>query len=352
MKHIKKNIFSVENYYKQAARIGLNAKEICLSGRGRPIIELQMGSGDIKLLVIARLHGNEPAPTQAVLDFFKEYTNNLDGIVKINGIFMANPDGAALYEKKWKKQPEALGKNNFEEARLNAKGVDLNRDWLNLNEQETQCLQNYIISLRPNIVIDLHEFYWDEDFPPKYPTDVDDGFLATMTDCPFYLVNKGVSAFAEKLMYDISDKLSDEFHWKTKLRHFIGDKHDTYENPAYLGIYLALRGIPKLLVETWGVGCSDLLYKKRVTYHKKAIEYSIAFIKQNKKLLNNISNNKKRITFHLAADKSENNKRFILLLKKHKFDFTLESEEVHVNCLSVEEGFVKTVYYLTINQEN
>ncbi|WP_456406184.1 M14 family zinc carboxypeptidase [Caldithrix abyssi] len=347
MKLANQNIFSVDRYYDQAARTGSVLNTVGFSNEGRPILSLKKGTGPIKILVLARLHGNEPAPSQAVLDFFKNYEEN--GPVEMYGVFLANPDGAANYEKYWLANPEPDWKNSFEKARLNAVEVDLNRDWLALTQPETQSLQKFIFSLRPDLVLDLHEYYWKEGFPPKNPIEEEDGFLATMTDCPFYLVHESISNLSERLMDELSDHLWKEFKWKAKLRHFIGDKHDTYENPAYLGIYLALRGIPKLLVETWGVACSTLLIKERIAYHRKAIEYVKQWALQNKDLFKNIHETTEEIEFELREISPEKKEKFTELLAKHGFQFDLKERSIIVRCLTIETGFVKTIYFLSIN---
>jgi len=346
MVSVGQGIFAVKRYYDQAVQTGAVVTTLGFSNEGRPIFVLKKGKGPIKILVIARLHGNEPAPTQAVLDFFKDYS---DDSVEINGVFLANPDGAARYEKHWLENPEPHWKNNFEKARLNAVDVDLNRDWLALTQPETRILQKFILSLQPDLVLDLHEFYWKEEFPPRYPTEEEDGFLATMTDCPFYLVHDRISELTEKLMNDLSHQLIEEFQWKTKFRHFIGDKHDTFENPAYLGIYLALRGIPKLLVETWGVACSTLLLKERVAYHRRAIEYVTHWVLQNKDRFQNIPKTTEEINFVLQDISPGKKQTFTELLKRHGFPFEIKDQSIITKCLTIESGFVKTLYYLSIN---
>jgi len=344
MSKVYKNIFSVEGYYEAALETGAEIETIGYSVEERPIQVLKKGKGNIKILVIARLHGNEPAPTQAVLEFLKGYS---DDAIEVNCLFLSNPDGAALYEKKWLENNKPHWKNNFEDARLNALKVDINRDWLDLTQKETISLQKYIFALRPNLVLDLHEFYWsDKGYPPKFPTDDEDGFLATMTDSPFYLVENSVVDISKNLMENISEKLVKDFKWETKFRHFIGDKkRDKFENPRFLGIYLALRGIPKLLIETWGVGCSTLMLDKRVKYHKNAIEYTLCFVKENRDKFEENINKISEVTFSLNELLSENKERFLMFLDKHNFQYKIERQKVSIRCFISEIGFLKTIYY-------
>ncbi len=350
MKIDDKNIFSVDRYYKYAAHTDASETTIGLSTHGLPINILKKGEGDIKLLVIARLHGNEPATTQALLEFFKEYT---DRSVELHGIYLSNPDGASKYEKYWREKPEPHWTNSFVDARLNGNGKDLNRDWLDLKEKETRVLQKYLLSLQPDFVLDLHEFYWsDKGYPPKYPTDDDDGFLATMTDCPYYLVNEKVERAAFEMMNLLTEKLEKDFDWKIKLRHFIGENNSkTYQNPDFLGIYLALRGFPKLLIETWGVACSTLLLDERIDFHKKSIKYAIQYLSQNENIFKEIHRESHEIRFEWDNIMQDRKERFLDLLKKHRFRYKIEDDFIYINCKNVEVGFLKTIYILTTQQK-
>ncbi|HEX3072025.1 MAG TPA: M14 family zinc carboxypeptidase, partial [Ignavibacteriales bacterium] len=70
--------FSVDRYYEFARQSGAEITTIGFSEQGRPIQVLKKGSGNLKVLFIARIHGNEPATTQALLEFFQE--NSFNGI--------------------------------------------------------------------------------------------------------------------------------------------------------------------------------------------------------------------------------------------------------------------------------
>lgn len=338
--------FSVDRYYELARQSGAEITTIGFSEQGRPIQVLRKGSGNLKVLFIARIHGNEPATTQALLEFLKE--NSFSGI-NLYGIFLANPDGAALYEKLWKENPAPYWTNNFNDARLNANGADINRDWLELSQKETQVIQKFIVSIRPDFAIDFHEYYWsDKGYPPKLPLDDDGGFMATMTDAPFFGADNYVKDISEQSMNYLIDKLEKEFAWKIKTRHFVGKNHTSYENPAFLGIYLALRGIPKLLVETWGVACSTFLLDKRISFHKKAMQYALEWIDQNHSRFSSKVEPLTSIEFKINKPDPERLKAFTSKLALHGLEYELRRDElVIVHCLPFETGFIKTIYYLT-----
>ena len=341
--------FSVDRYNLLAKKTGAEIITIGYSTNKKPIEVLKKGSGKLKILFISRIHGNEPATTEALLEFFHEYNSNE---TELYGIYLSNPDGASLYEKLWLKSPEPDWKNNFNDARLNANKIDINRDWLNLSQIETQTLQKFILSLRPHFAADFHEFYWsDKGFPPKLPTDDEDGFLATMTDAPFFYADKYVKGISEQIMNFLTPKLENDFDWKIKPRHFIGQPKNEYTSPTFLGIYLALRGIPKLLVETWGVACSTLFLDKRISFHKKSMNYILDWIQENKSKFILSPHISKSLEFEIDPSNSQQIDSFTKSLDLHKVSYKLEQNKIIVTCNSVEIGFVNTIHYLIYKRE-
>jgi len=99
-----------------------------------------------RLMVICRQHGNEEAPTEAMLALIRHlaFTQGAAEQVLLKRVTlviipMANPDGAEA------------------DTRRNAHGVDLNRNWQRLSEPETRAIENAFIQWRPDAVIDAHE---------------------------------------------------------------------------------------------------------------------------------------------------------------------------------------------------
>ena len=337
-------LFSLTRYNLLADRTGAEIITIGYSTKRRPIDVLKKGSGNLKILFIARIHGNEPATSEALLEFFSEFDSN---DIELYGIYLANPDGASLYEDLWTKNPEPDWKNNFNDARLNANKVDINRDWLNLTQKETQTIQKFILELRPHFAVDFHEFYWsDKGYPPKLPTDDQDGFLATMTDAPFFYADEHIKNMSEQVMNYVIPKLQNDFNLKIKPRHFVGQASNEYTSPTFLGVYLALRGIPKLLVETWGVACSSLFIDKRIAFHKSSMKYIIDWIQQNKLKLNLNQEDLIDLEFSIEDSNQELIDTFTQLLNLHKVSYKLEKNKFIVTCNKMEIGFVNTLNYL------
>jgi hypothetical protein len=344
-------VFSIKRYSELASKVGATIITIGHSAQNRPINVLKKGSGKLKVLFVTRIHGNEPATTEALLEFFEE--NSFDNI-ELYGIYLANPDGAALYEDLWSKNTEAFWQNNFNDARLNANQMDINRDWLELSQKETQAIQKFILTLRPDFAADFHEYYWsDKGYPPKYPTDDKDGFLATMTDAPFFGADNYVKDLSEQTMNYLINKLENDFEWKIKTRHFIGEPQNTYSNPTFLGVYLALRGIPKLLVETWGVACSTLLLDKRIAFHKKAMRYLIEWIDINQSKFYSKPESLEKIEYHFEDTDQYKINAFKYKLDLHGIKYEMKNNEnIIIYCSSLEIGFINTIHYLIYKREN
>ena len=336
------NVFSCEKYLDIASNIGAEIFTIGFSVEKRPIIALKKGTGKIKVLFVSRIHGNEPATTQAMLEFFNNY-NSKD--ITIFGILLANPDGAALFEQLWLQNREPHWKNSFNNARLNAAGVDLNRDWFDLSQEETRAIRRFIFSIRPDFVIDHHEFYWsDKGYPPKQPIEDEDGFMATMTDAPFNGVHQFVKEISKKAMYTLIEKLENDFQWKIKVRHFAGKSDNNIEIPTVLGIYLALRGIPKLLVETWGVGCSTLLLEQRIKFHYLSMKYITNWIRSEESSFLNKPESLQLLRYNLKDAASRKIDLFLRKLGLHQIKFKKEKDSVIVNIPTTEVGFIDTIH--------
>jgi hypothetical protein len=148
-----------------APRYGdLPRQEIGRSVQARPILSHTAGDGDVPVLLIGGLHTGIEAPTAGLLAVLLERLAS--GQIEVpEGLRLvvaplANPDG------------HALG------VRLNARGVDLNRNWLTddwasvaihgetvvsggdapLSEPEVAALYALILDLQPALVVSYHGF--------------------------------------------------------------------------------------------------------------------------------------------------------------------------------------------------
>lgn len=111
------------------------------SVEGRPIYGLTLGEGPIRILMWSQMHGNESTTTKAVLDLINYLDSDPDGLLhkcRIMIIPMLNPDGAERY------------------TRINANGIDLNRDARDLSQPESRILRSVFTEFVPDYCFNLH----------------------------------------------------------------------------------------------------------------------------------------------------------------------------------------------------
>ncbi|MCX6375190.1 MAG: DUF2817 domain-containing protein, partial [Armatimonadetes bacterium] len=123
---------------------------------GRPIFAITLTSptnpqtiarGRVRVLFICGQHGDEPSSVTAMLNLAEELSRTRNSLyrsvlerVVIVLVPVANPDGFSRFR------------------RLNGRGVDLNRDWSDADQPETAAISKLVSSLRPQVVVDAHEW--------------------------------------------------------------------------------------------------------------------------------------------------------------------------------------------------
>lgn len=112
----------------------------------RPIYSVQFGNGPKKVLLWSQMHGNESTTTKAVFDLLKGVEQERDPLYKtilstctMLLIPVLNPDGLVAY------------------TRVNANGVDLNRDAKDLSQPESNVLDEVFGSFQPDFCFNLHD---------------------------------------------------------------------------------------------------------------------------------------------------------------------------------------------------
>lgn len=102
----------------------------------------------VRIVVLCRQHGDEPASTESMLRVIHRLALGQDTALRtaLAGVTfylipMVNPDGA-----------EAM-------TRVNASGVDLNRDWGVFSQPETRAVARAVEIINPHVVVDAHN--WD-----------------------------------------------------------------------------------------------------------------------------------------------------------------------------------------------
>lgn len=116
-----------------------------LSVQGRPIYSYTIGTGSVRILIWSQMHGNESTSTKAIFDVLNlldsetEIATNLLQKFTFCILPMLNPDGAFLY------------------TRTNANGVDLNRDFVDLTQPESNILHDVCLNFQPHYCYNMHD---------------------------------------------------------------------------------------------------------------------------------------------------------------------------------------------------
>lgn len=133
---------------------GLQKRTVGTSVQGRPIEMESMGHGDDVVLIMATIHGDEPAGTPLVrrlATHLAEHPGVLDGR-RVLLMPLANPDGYAAH------------------TRFNVHGIDLNRNFpadnfdgadehgeYPLSEPESKAIHRVLISEQPSRIVTIHQ---------------------------------------------------------------------------------------------------------------------------------------------------------------------------------------------------
>lgn len=261
------------------------------SQEGRPIYHYALGTGPLKLFIVAGIHGTEPAPVHAcvllpeILSQRFPLGFNVERLesVEVHVIPLANPDGFSLNFRRFQERGFAPHwAHVWEDARFTACGEDINGDWMRLSLPETQAIHRAFNEINPHVVLDLHEFYAKGGCPPRWAEETE-GFRATLTDTPY----RWVSAAVQKISQRLAQVIAERIDWKPKMQHFTaGGGENFVAPPNVLGTHFPYEGAAKVLVETWGVALGPYLLSERVMIHLQAILAVLEFMeKQGAELL-------------------------------------------------------------------
>jgi hypothetical protein len=122
-------------------RIGYSAE-----GRAIPMAAIGPDCARTRVLILCRQHGDEPVSTEAAMRVIGRAARGAVGNpaalanTQLLIIPMVNPDGAERFR------------------RVNGNGVDLNRDWVERTQPETQAVAAVYKRLAPQVVLDEHEW--------------------------------------------------------------------------------------------------------------------------------------------------------------------------------------------------
>jgi Zinc carboxypeptidase len=196
------------------------------SVQNNPIYSYTIGSGKTKVLIWSQMHGNESTTTKAIFDFLNvlqlDFGNHYENNFTFCIVPMLNPDGAKLY------------------TRENANQIDLNRDFIDLTQPESNVLLKLFHDFKPDYCYNMHDqrtiYGVGETGKPATVS-----FLA-----PSFNENRDFNNNRTKAAYIIS-KMNLELQ-----KHIPGQvgRFDDEFNPNCAGETFQMLGIPTILFES------------------------------------------------------------------------------------------------------
>lgn len=119
--------------------------QVGTSVNGEAIWSITAGTGPKRIFIWSQMHGNESTTTKTVFDFLNFLSGEDEEAQRFLSGFtflilpMVNPDGALAY------------------TRVNANGIDLNRDSVNLSQPESRALRKAFEDFKPDWCYNMHD---------------------------------------------------------------------------------------------------------------------------------------------------------------------------------------------------
>ncbi|MFA3783925.1 M14 family zinc carboxypeptidase [Melioribacteraceae bacterium 4301-Me] len=114
----------------------------------REVYLIEIGKGSTNVIAWSQMHGDEPTATKSIFDILNFLTSNDEyddfrklilSKLKLYFIPMLNPDGAEVFQRE------------------NSLQIDLNRDYLSLQSNESSILKETIEKIKPSFAFNLHD---------------------------------------------------------------------------------------------------------------------------------------------------------------------------------------------------
>lgn len=285
-------------------------------GENIPLIKVSSGAGDkLRMLYSGRIHGDEPAGTEALLyflnqlvtvDSLKQYLSKIDFYI----MPMINIDG---------------GENN---TRQTANGTDLNRDMSKLDTPEAVAFHQAANKIQPDVYMDMHEY---QPIRADFNEIADGRVLSNPYDVMFlYSSNPNVPKALRDAIDNIylpagidvldANKLTHHQYYTTRkdkgeLLFAIGGSSPRSSSNA-----MALKNCISMLLETRGVKLDRVSLKRRIyTMYILAVEYAKQTYDNSakvKEIIAEAQNDRSDIAVKFAGEKVEGyDLQFIDLIK-------------------------------------
>lgn len=168
---------------------------IGFSGLGKPLLVNHIGRRDspLKIFIIAGQHGDESGSRKAAERLVESLEPEAEGAelpIHVSVLADANPDGS------------------YARRRENDSGIDLNRDHLLLKSSETLAIHSYASLLRPQIIVDVHNY------PPRRKRllaedrIIDADVFLDTTTIPDDILSRPVKGLGEGLVQSVKSDLT------------------------------------------------------------------------------------------------------------------------------------------------
>lgn len=230
-------------------------------GREMWAVELGNPKPKVRVMIYARVHGDEPAASEGALALLDSLTHGelegQHGDVQIVIVPMANPDGAVA------------GK------RTTARGGDINRDFVKYDWAETRAIQGEILRFDPHVVIDAHEFtVWGRLGDRSSASDMqsagpnEPNLPKSLIDAHEKLFRTAISRnFSEfGLRHELYELLSTD---KQSGRLQVAESATTFVSAKN---FQAMTGRISLLFETRGIGLGEQNITRRAAAHYQGMK--------------------------------------------------------------------------------
>ncbi|MEZ5420933.1 MAG: M14 family metallocarboxypeptidase [Vicinamibacterales bacterium] len=245
------------------ALVAVESAGMSQQGRGLPLVMLAAPGGPSAarptVLILAQQHGNEPAGGEAALAIVDRLAGAEAALLERVNVYVmprANPDGAERF------------------VRATASGADVNRDHLLLQTPEARAVASVTRRIRPDVVLDLHEFTAGDRWVKKYGVVQSyDALLqpATVGNLEPSVAREAARAFLAPVRRALAADGLRAFTYHTtspdpddKVVSAGGVQPDTGRNVN------GLRQAVSLLIETRGVGIGRAHLARRVHTHVTA----------------------------------------------------------------------------------
>ena len=229
-----------------------------------------MGQDKPAVLYRAQIHGNEPAAGEGALAVVQQMTGTYgtEILENINVIIVprASPDGA----------------REFKRTIIN--GIDPNRDMLRLESQEITDYVKLYNAVKPELVIDGHEYDGYINSTYHWDSDVTVGLHYT---------GNNTDAYADKNM-ELAHGIFDAMTENGLTYNYYGSRVNSYNNTSVSRPYFGQQGALSILLETRGNGAGLVSYARRIISHVISVEYLLSYVSDNADAVQQLVDNERQ----------------------------------------------------------